>query len=237
MNELSPPPSGQQPVVRGSEWLPFLVFTGAIVLIWILRATIFVRIDDAIPSYFASRVYANLVKFALYVVPVFVYVWVYRKRSPLAWLRLSTVPRPVGLLWTMLIIPVFLGASVLVDGLLAGRLPHLTQDPLWVLAIGIVSTSFSSFCEEIFCRGFVLRELWERIGFWKANLVTTILFTLIHWPSWVLDRGLTASILIDSAWIFVHSLLLGYLVKLTNSIWPAVLLHVLNNILLIVLIT
>src|SRR4029453_9218246 len=63
-------------------------------------------------------------------------------------------------------------------------LPHLTLDRVtWNSVLG---TSFLvGFIEEIPYRGFMLRKFEERVGFWLANLVTSLLFLAIHLPGWL----------------------------------------------------
>lgn len=225
------------PLQRDLRWWPFLLFTGALVLLWTFRATIFVRVDDAIPSYFAAVYFGNLVKFLIFVVPVFVYVACCRSTSPFKRFWLITIPKLHGVLWAAFIIPSFLLLSVIVDALLYRRLPHISEEPLGVLVLTIPAIVFSTFCEEIFCRGFILSELWDRLRFWQANLITTLFFTVLHWPIWIHTSGFNGVLFTDSVWIFSHGLLLAYLVKLTNSLWPSVVFHALNNILLLFLIT
>jgi membrane protease YdiL (CAAX protease family) len=90
---------------------------------------------------------------------------------------------------------------------------------------------FSPISEEILFRGFVLNKLAERLKFWMANLLTAVLFTLIHWPFWIWRNGLNGWLIQTSAGIFLLAILLGYVVKLTNSLWPAVAVHIANNFL------
>ena len=93
----------------------------------------------------------------------------------------------------------------------------------------LLGVAFSPVSEEIFYRGFILSELGERMGFWSANLLTSVLFVSIHWPYWIWSVGFNPSMAMISVAIFTLSLFLGYLVKLTDSIWPAVAAHILNN--------
>ena len=72
-------------------------------------------------------------------------------------------------------------------------------------------------CEELFFRGFVLRGLASRMSPPMAVLWTAILFGAFHFD---LYRLLPTTLL---------GLLLGSLVWLTGSLWPAMLLHAANN--------
>jgi membrane protease YdiL (CAAX protease family) len=61
--------------------------------------------------------------------------------------------------------------------------------------------------------------------------VASLLFTAIHWPYWLYSQGWSVGLLVTSAQIFLLALLLGYLVKKTESLWPSILTHLLNNLL------
>jgi membrane protease YdiL (CAAX protease family) len=69
------------------------------------------------------------------------------------------------------------------------------------------------------------------LSFWSANLVQAALFTSIHWPNWLWVGGFHWSLVMTSVSIFLLGLLLGWLTRRTNSIWPAVAAHILNNFL------
>jgi len=71
--------------------------------------------------------------------------------------------------------------------------------------------------EEIFFRGFLYTGLRARWGKWAGLIITSLLFSLMH----VLPGVLVP--------IFFMGLILGWLYERTGSIWPAVIVHGLNN--------
>ena len=81
----------------------------------------------------------------------------------------------------------------------------------------IVFAVIPGICEEIFFRGFVLRGLAKKIPPGSAVLWTAILFGAFHFD---LYRLLPTTAL---------GLMMGGLVWLTGSLWPAILLHIANN--------
>jgi membrane protease YdiL (CAAX protease family) len=94
--------------------------------------------------------------------------------------------------------------------------------------------------EEAVFRGVVLSEglslaresapdvpSWRR-RFWAAQLLTALLFTWVHWPWWLVERGLEAT-LSASVPLFTTGLVLGVVFGQTRSLWPCVFLHWLNN--------
>ena len=81
----------------------------------------------------------------------------------------------------------------------------------------IVFAIVPGICEELFFRGFVLRGLASRMNPLMAIAWTAVLFGAFHFD---LYRLLPTTVL---------GLLLGGLVWLTGSLWPAMLLHAANN--------
>ncbi len=85
---------------------------------------------------------------------------------------------------------------------------------IFALAITVFVTPF---VEELYFRGFLFKGLLMHNRPWVAYVVSAGLFALLHPPLLVM---------VD---IFIIGLLLAYLVKQTRSIWPSILIHMLNN--------
>lgn len=88
------------------------------------------------------------------------------------------------------------------------------SSPWWLLAGGVV---VAPVVEEIFFRGFVFAGLCRRYEWQKAAVISAALFALIH-------LQLTAVIP-----IFILGYIFAYLYYQSNSIWPAILMHVATN--------
>jgi membrane protease YdiL (CAAX protease family) len=88
------------------------------------------------------------------------------------------------------------------------------SSPWWLLAGGVI---VAPVVEEIFFRGFVFAGLCRRYEWQKAALISSALFALIH-------LQLTAVIP-----IFILGYIFAYLYYQSNSIWPAILMHVATN--------
>jgi membrane protease YdiL (CAAX protease family) len=85
----------------------------------------------------------------------------------------------------------------------------------WLFAVGVVV--IAPLVEEIFFRGFVFAGLRPRYGWKKAAIVSSACFALIHLqPTAVVP-------------IFILGYIFAYLYHRSNSIWPAVLMHVSSN--------
>ena len=80
-----------------------------------------------------------------------------------------------------------------------------------------------AFCEEWFFRGMLLRSLLKWNSVWKSILISALVFGSFHVLSnsvIALDRLLPSTLI---------GVILGYLAFKSNSIWPGVILHSLNN--------
>jgi membrane protease YdiL (CAAX protease family) len=209
-----------------SPLAPIIFYVGIFFLVWTLRATILYRIDAGIESEALRQLYSNVVKFAVWVVPAFVYLVKVDGKNPFSYLKLSTPPvkatLPVAVVAIVLYFAVVLAVSLLAQG------KHLSLN---FDGIALWSTSVSSFSEEILFRGFILNQLRERASFRAANLVTALLFVLIHLPNWLWTRGFQPQLLSDCVGIFVLACFLGYLLKKTDSLWACVAAHAANNFL------
>ena len=95
----------------------------------------------------------------------------------------------------------------------------------WLNAVILAGT-----VEEILFRGFFLNKLASRFKFWRANLVTTIMFVLVHYPLWFSLGYSALNIALNSVYLGIFSFIAGYIWKKTNSLWGSVLFHTLNNI-------
>jgi sodium transport system permease protein len=156
-------------------------------------------------------------------------------RRPLAALALraptflSTVP--AAALLAVLLHPAIVWLSIAIralyplgDDVLAQLKPldtMLQNAPLWqaVLLIGLTP----AICEELAFRGFILSGL-RHIGHrWIAIAMTAALFGIAHG---LLQQSLSA---------FAVGLVIGYVAVKTNSIWPAMVFHMVHNSLMVLL--
>jgi membrane protease YdiL (CAAX protease family) len=88
------------------------------------------------------------------------------------------------------------------------------DSPWWLLVGGVIVAPVA---EEIFFRGFVFAGLRGRYGWKKAALISSALFAVIH---------VTPTAMVP---IFILGLIFAYLYHHSNSIWPAILMHVSTN--------
>jgi len=169
-------------------------------------------------------------KAILWILPAAVYIVWHDRQNPLTVMKINTGVHGRMALIGSLVSLAYLSGIVLFEFLTTGHTFHslFATAPLTVL-VALAANSFSSFIEEVFFRGFVLSRLNESLGFWLANLIQGFLFVAIHWPNWIWEGGVHWNLLITSAGILLLALLLGWLVRRTNSIWPGVVVHIANN--------
>lgn len=135
-----------------------------------------------------------------------------------------TVPSQLG---------VFLGvlySSVLILFEILNRSVMLTANPwMWM------SFPIAPVIEELVFRGFIFTRLLKVTGSIQTILLTSILFTLIHFPGWIFILGLRGEGFIEvTGQVFVFSLIQGVIRYYSKSVCPNILVHLVNNIFLLV---
>lgn len=96
-------------------------------------------------------------------------------------------------------------------------LAHSKEAPLTTYATLIAAVVVAPICEEIFFRGFVFAGLRRSMPVWWAIILSALIFATTH-----ADPG-------SFVVLFVIGLALAFLRWRTNSIWPGIALHALNN--------
>lgn len=214
-----------------SSSVPLFLFLAGFYIVWSLRATI-LFFDDGIQSEVLRNIYSSAIKFILWVLPVFAYLKYVDGRNPFSYLKISTVPQQSEMIFSVIAIILYFAGLIIIAKIFNGKsLRSLFNSPLSEIAITFLLVFFSPIWEEIMYRGFILQKLKELIGFWKGNLLTSLLFVLVHWPYWIWTKGFHLDMLNVSARIFILSCFLGFLVKKSNSLWPSVSAHIINNFL------
>ncbi len=213
----------------------WIILVSAFFLVWAVRATVLYSIDLSIPPGALRQIYADTIRIALWVLPVFIYLRFVDKVDSLRYLKLNTHIETRALLQSIVLIAAYMVAAVLLDYWLRGRtLFHsVRSERLLQIALALPCAPVA---EEILFRGFLLRKLRAYLGFWKANVSTALLFTIIHWPNWLYTGGLRKEVAVNSISIFLLGCFFGYLARKTGSLWPAIAAHTLNNLISFLLI-
>ena len=88
------------------------------------------------------------------------------------------------------------------------------SSPWWLLAGGVIVAPVA---EEVFFRGFVFAGLRQRYDWKQAAVISSALFAVIH---------VTPTAMIP---VFILGCIFAYLYHRSDSIWPAILMHVSTN--------
>lgn len=160
-----------------------------------------------------------LIYLLLFIVPVITYLKFKEKVNPLSALKLRD--KPIKNILKAILISLVYILLLTIKNELTDRNPiNLNIGVMWVSVL-LVGTF-----EEIPFRGFLLQKLWNKLNFVQANIVTTILFVLIHIPEWIYSG---ADIIKSSFTVSIVSLVLGYLFKEYDSLWIPIVCHSIFN--------
>lgn len=173
-------------------------------------------------TYALASIVARLL---LWVVPVFLYLRYIDHVNPIIYLKLNQYWGRGILVGLALSLLNFLGM------LLRFGPPHLSMQ--YVTWNSILGTSILvGFVEEIPFRGFIFQKFQERLPFWIANLLSSLLFLAIHLPGWILLHALTWSNVIS---IFVLGVIFVIIFYFSKTLWSSIITHSLNDFLSAVL--
>lgn len=209
----------------------FLAFLACFYLAWCFRVVVLLPVDHRLDNELLKQCWSQGLRILLWIVPTMLYIRHVEGKLPLSFLRLDTVPRgrklmtgvAAGFVFMLL---VTIGACLFQGANLRALKPMQTGD--WCLLLAMMSVV--SVAEEIVFRGFVFRKLRDGRSFPRASIISSLLFVLIHWPGWLYMQGLHSGLLTLSFSIFLTGWVLALLTELTQSLWPPILLHLINNV-------
>jgi len=168
----------------------------------------------------------NLVKLAVWTLPVLLLLRYVDRQDPLTYLQLRENVRP-GILYGLLaggLLAVYLVGQRLVVGFHGVNLGFAWSQ--WIGGVILVGVT-----EEVVFRGFILQRLLTMTRFRWANLITSGLFLLIHFPRWLRDGQLASAEMVGAVlYVFAFSYLQGYLFKRSGSLWSCFLSHAIGNL-------
>jgi uncharacterized protein len=157
-------------------------------------------------------------KVLVWIVPVCIFVKYFFNTSPLNYFNLNiNVKR--GLFWGIVL-------SLLV-GLYFTIVVYIVNDKTFhfLLPLDDYLDEFLvvGIAEEMMFRGFILKEINRKLSFWKANVITSLLFLLIHYPIWI--HNAEFFVVWNHLDIFLIGFIFGFIYKKTGSLWSVLLLH------------
>jgi membrane protease YdiL (CAAX protease family) len=190
---------------------PQLDLTNAIIVF--LFSTLIEGAFLVAPFYFASRVYRNTDG---------------RGRLMLRALGFRSFDVGPALLWVVGLILAFFAINGLYQYIITALHLHLQTNDQYILqqsknapistyATLLASVLVAPFCEEVFFRGFVFAGLLRGMPLGWAIVLSSLIFAVAH-----ADPG-------SFAVLFFIGLALAFLRWRMHSIWPSIILHLLNN--------
>ncbi|MGE7688406.1 CPBP family intramembrane glutamic endopeptidase [Lysinibacillus sp. NPDC097214] len=179
---------------------------------------------DYIYSYgeIISPLIEALVKGVVWIFPTWLYIKYYLHNKPFDYLRMN-VNVIKGLFWGVML-------SLLVAFYFTFQTYFINQQSFqFSLSLDDYLNSFimAGIAEEIVFRGFILQELNKRLAFWKANIITALLFLVVHYPIWIYNDIIFQ--FGSHLYVFLLGLLFGFVYKKTGSLWAVILLHAVHN--------
>src|SRR5215813_3830522 len=163
---------------------------------------------------------ANLtVRSAIWLVPVFLFIRYIDQRRPTEYLRLVRNWRRG--IWVGLVV----AAMNFVGSVVRFGMPHVQADAItWNT---VLSTSCAiGLIEEVPFRGLILQELEPLYGWMLANLISALLFVLIHVPGWI---SLGTWRVITAVIVFGLGVVFGVAFRISGSLWSSVIAHNTND--------
>ncbi|CAA9461600.1 MAG: hypothetical protein AVDCRST_MAG28-3364 [uncultured Rubrobacteraceae bacterium] len=196
-------------------------------LAWALRVT-FVSFD-ALSDLTLAGVLNEGLRAVIFVGPVVIYLKCVERAPALEFLGMKK-PRNNAAWILPLTGTLFVGWYLLLDGVVGdGRINGATTT---VVLFTVLSPA--TLVEEVYFRGFLLNKFWRVTDFWRANLASSSLFALIHFPGWFALGNFSSPLVVaDALGILAFGMVYGWVMKKTGSLWPAYVLHALNNLLVV----
>lgn len=201
-----------------------ICYIGIFFLLWTIYVS---EISPFLKTQYPNFYLYDVFKLLIWTIPVFAYLR-YENTDALTYLKLRSIKK-ADVKWAILISLAFIayqfvGTIVISKPIKFNMFFDATN---WIKGVILVG-----FTEEILFRGFFLQKIVSYTRFGFANIITAILFLLIHFPGWLVLNALPAGIFLKIAlfaFIFIFSIVEGYVLKKTGSLWICILIHSINN--------
>lgn len=201
-----------------------LLFIFIFFIVWICRVFLYKIFDENLPTPFLRTISSFLFKIIIWIIPVVLYLKFFENINCLKYLKLNTNLKS-GFIWSVSIIIVGIVILIIILNLKIYQFTNPFQNQYSSVIL------IAPILEEITFRGFILNKLNEISSFWYVNIITSILFVAIHIPGWIIINE--TIILYDMIQliisIFIISIILGWVMQKSGSLYPAIVLHAINN--------
>jgi membrane protease YdiL (CAAX protease family) len=202
------------------SFAPFLLYVVAFHVLWIAWPFVIYPRLLAVGNTTLTYAALNLTfRFLFWIAPVLIYLRYVDGVDPVAYLKLSdNVRRGV-------VVAIVLTAVNVIGTFARFGPPHLSMQRVnWNSMLG--TSFFIGFIEEIPYRGFMLQKFADRMNFWLATLITSLLFVSIHLPGWIALHMLNAGAVVS---IFIFGVVMAIAFKYSRSLWAPIITHSAND--------
>jgi uncharacterized protein len=208
------------------SFAPFLAYVVAFHAVWAAWPYFVYPRLTAVGERTLTYALLNLgIRLLVWVVPVLCYLRYVDRVEPLRYLKLTHHAK------RGLFVALVLTALNVLGSILRFGPPHPSM--VRVTWNSMLGTSFLvGFIEEIPYRGFMLQKFAERVHFWLANLITSVLFLCVHLPGWAALHMLRAD---TAASVFIFGVVMAIVFKYSESLWAPIVTHSTNDFLSFVL--
>lgn len=196
-------------------WPAILVFF----TLWILRVLYLPSpITSDAPSFFIN----TSLRFLLFFFPILIASLYFLRDS---FLQMFALVKPTITGW------VLTGMYAVGIGIyLLSHAPLVIPANPWVL----ISFPFAPIFEELVFRGFIFSHILQTRGKVKAVLISSVLSVFIQFPSWIFISGFQGEQFLSlTGIVLLFSLLQGVVRLYGKSVYPPILIHLVNNALLL----
>ena len=203
-----------------SSFAPFLLYVAAFHVLWIAWPFfLYPRLLTVGNATFQYALLNLTFRFLYWIAPVLLYLRYVDGVDPFEYLQLrQNVKR--GIVVALVLTALNVGGTFARFGS-----PHLSMERVtWNSVLG--TSFFVGVIEEIPYRGFMLQKFGERMNFWLANLITSLLFVSIHLPGWIALHTLNAGAAVS---IFIFGLVMSVAFRYAKSLWAPIITHSAND--------
>ena len=195
-------------------------------IVWFLYTVFLDPILDNSPIV-VGVIGSNLCKILFWTFPVILMLSYVFKHDPIKYLKINNNVFK-GLMYgisvgALLVLTIILRKAAIPGDL---RVNFLFDVNVWIGGVLLIGVT-----EEIVFRGYILQKFKEVMGFGRANVITSVLFVLIHLPKYFVEGKLFSMGFMTNSVFFLltFSYVQGILFKRTDSIWPCFIFHSANN--------
>lgn len=221
-------------IFKEGNSVKFLKHFVAFYIIWGITETViypFLRAKDA----FLCDLYSPVWKIIIWLVPV-AYILLHEKYSILHYLKLGYINSRT-VFWSISGAGFMAGYNVVMH---MAFYESTTFYPYLEITQLVNTVLIAGFVEEVLFRGYFLQRIRECFSFWQSNFLVSLMFLSIHFPIWYVNadhiaHGMVAWLQL-TVFIFCFSLLQGLILRKAGSLWPCIILHMMNNFMALALI-